>query len=779
MKTSFTASVRQNPGRRSFIVDFRHPLRPDPSNQGKPGRKVRKGLGTDDRSFAEALVEQLNHLLADSTFHSTVARAKAADLFDPRVVEIFYDGIGSKRQDHRALRDEHLPFPPCCEGYPRILLLGVPGAGKTTLVRQLIGSHPDHDRFPSTSVNRTTTCETEVVTGREDYSAVITFMSEEEADFEVRQSLSGAVLRAVDDATDADIAKVFLERSDMRFRLKYLLGDWPHGDIDIDPYETEDNNIGQAQEDQEDASALAAEPAETEDLARKLHDYVGAIRKITVAARNEVESLLSPLDTLSPDDRNTTLDLIQEQAEQSDDFAALASEILDDLREKFKDIPFGRVYTTTTGWPRLWLMTAPPDNRREFLTAVRFFSGIDRQLWGRLLTPLVNGIRVAGPFAPSWSSPAKVPHFVLIDTEGLGHKASVTTDVPDHIVSLFAESDAILLLHKGDAPFSFEGGKALEAIGGAGQTIKTMLVFSRMDAVKGDNIQGWQAKCDYTFDGVRNVAEHQIAKSMTPDVARFMLAHLESNSFYLGSLQKADPKAAVPELNALFDRLTSIVAPPAPARAFPEYTDDLLVLALHRGVESFRAQWRGQLGLKLHSEFRPLPWQSVKAVSRRYAEGFDDGYHIRPVSNLLSDLTLAIARFLESPVRWEGNPSDKDKRAILELVKEHVSGELVRFCNRQLREEPQPQWHEAYAFRGHGSTLDRKEKIEALYERQVPIPGSGSDDMLHVQRFIDAVKQLVKGAVDSVRDSLDEQVLEDVAAGDPPNSDVPLVHASQ
>lgn len=750
MTSPFTATVRQNPGRRSLIVDFRHPLRPDPSNQGRPGRKVRKGLGTEDRAVADELVGALNRLLADPTLHSPAARGKAEALFDRRVVEIFYDGIEPKKQGYRALRDEHLPFPPREEGYPRILLIGVPGAGKTTLVRQLIGSHPDRDRFPSTSVNRTTTCETEVIVGREDFSAAVTFMSEEEADFEIRQSVSGALLRAIDATSDVDVAKALLERSDMRFRLKYMLGDWPSKDLDDDPYETE----ADVAVDESDTSLLMVSPAETENLAAKLRTYVTAIRSIVARCREEVEKLQAPIDSLSSDERNTALDWIQELAEQDDAYSTLVSDILDDLREKFEGIPFGRLLKTTTGWPRLWLMTAPASERDEFLAAVRFFSGIDRRHWGKLFTPLVNGIRVAGPFAPVWVAGEELPRLVLIDTEGLGHKANTTPDVPDHIVSRFPESDAILLVHKGDAPFSFEGGKALEAIGGAGQTAKTLMVFSRMDAVKGDNIKGWQAKRDYTFGGVRNVIDNQIAKSLTPDVARFMLAHLERNTFYLGSLQDADPKAARLELSALLKRLTSIVQPPVPARAFPEYSYDLLVLALQKGVEDFRVPWRAYLGLERHSDVRPLPWQSVKAVSRRYAEGFDDGYDIRPASNLLNTMTLAIARFVENPVRWEGSPSSEDKRFILDRIKATVSHELARFCPQQLREKPQPQWQEAYAFRGTGSTLDRKMKIEALFERWVPIPANEADDMQHVQEFIDTVKKLVRSAIDATRDAL-------------------------
>ena len=157
----FTASVRENPGREFLVVEFRHPMRSDTRN--RRGKKTRRGLGTPNRDEAERLVSQLNEILRDESLWSVGARPLAEQRFDPRVVEIFYSELEGVGRNSRAYRDRLLPLPKRDSGYARTLMIGVPGAGKSSLIRQLMGSHPERDRFPSISANRTTTFPTEVI----------------------------------------------------------------------------------------------------------------------------------------------------------------------------------------------------------------------------------------------------------------------------------------------------------------------------------------------------------------------------------------------------------------------------------------------------------------------------------------------------------------------------------------------------------------------------------------------------------------------------------------
>jgi SAM-dependent methyltransferase len=55
------------------------------------GRKVCKGLSTDDKITAERYEKEMNALLSRTDLHSVTGRQAAARLFNSRVVEIFYD----------------------------------------------------------------------------------------------------------------------------------------------------------------------------------------------------------------------------------------------------------------------------------------------------------------------------------------------------------------------------------------------------------------------------------------------------------------------------------------------------------------------------------------------------------------------------------------------------------------------------------------------------------------------------------------------------------------
>lgn len=734
MDRIYKATAKRNPGRKAWLVEFRHPLRSDSSN--RPGKKTRKGLGTGSEAEARRLVDQLNELLADPSYWSVGARTDAMRRFDERVVEIFFSEIEPRRAPAKALNDL-IPLPSPDDGFATVALLGVPGAGKTTVIRQLIGTNPETERFPSTSVNRTTTFPTEVILRPGPFEAAVTFMSEHETRFEVEECLSAAVVEAVD-GTPRQIARAFLEKSDMRFRLKYLIGDVEAVD-ESDPYD-DDESEHSATDVSPGPTVL---PGERAQFIATLSEYLTRIGSIAATFRSQVEMEQGPLTAMSPDDRIAALDLIEELAVASDEFLQLVSDIVDELRTKFDVVTLGDFERTTTGWPRAWRRTCVATERRDFLGSVTYFSGISYHAWGKLLTPLVTGMRVAGPFTPQWSDQS--PRLVLVDTEGLGHKANSTADLPDRLLGLMHQSDVILLVDSAkNALSNFAAGKALEAVVNAGLTRKLAVVFTHMDAVKGDNLRG-QAKLDHIFGGLRNVSDNQIAKSVSSDAARFLVEHLEKRTFFVGKIDAFDPTPAKPELNRLLQLLVAAAPPMFAPMAFPRYSTDNLVLAIQEAARDFRQQWQGLLGLAPHAEYKPRPWQTVKALSRRYAEGWDDGFVLRPTSNLVASLSAAVSRFLESPIQWAGNPSAEEKRETIDRVKAAVSLRWPELSQRRLRELPQASWQEAYALRGKGSTFERKLRIEGIYEHWVPIPAARGDQA--VFDFLNEVKTVVLGAI--------------------------------
>ena len=182
-------------------------------------------MGTRDKAVAERLRNELNILLGGPQYHDPAARTEAERRFDPHVVDIFFDKMAPEETDFPALRDAVIPLPEAePNGYRRVLFLGTTGAGKTTLVRQLIGTDPLKERFPSTSTAKTTTHDTEVVLADGDWRAVVTFASRDEVREYLNECISAAVLSAASGASDAEVLRRLLNHVNQRFRFSYVLG---------------------------------------------------------------------------------------------------------------------------------------------------------------------------------------------------------------------------------------------------------------------------------------------------------------------------------------------------------------------------------------------------------------------------------------------------------------------------------------------------------------------------------------------------------------------------
>ena len=98
-----------------------------------------------------------------------------------------------------------LPGPLQSSGYQTVLFIGSTGSGKTSLVRQLVGTDPA-EQFPAVSSSKTTVAETEILLAPGGYYAVATFRDEPAVRIAVEECLEAA-LEALRSGRDLSAAR--------------------------------------------------------------------------------------------------------------------------------------------------------------------------------------------------------------------------------------------------------------------------------------------------------------------------------------------------------------------------------------------------------------------------------------------------------------------------------------------------------------------------------------------------------------------------------------------
>jgi len=756
----YTASKTLPKGRTSWVINFRHPLRRDPRTG--QGLKVRRGLSTVDKSRAQELIEEMNELLGNEHFHNIAMKSEADRLFSPIVVNAFYDGIDNATLDTWDVREKYIQLPTTQEDYSKVLFVGTTGAGKTSLLRHLIASDPEKDRFPSTSTAKTTIADLEIITGKSPYRAVVTFFSEWSVRTSIRECVADACLAVYEKAESSKVADRLLNHRDQRFRLSYVLGSWnPDKSVSLDIEEDDWGDEEESSVNSENKETFSSDLPTVEEKSQMqiaLEGYLEKVRTIATTAIEQVsEEMNADITTLSEDDRIAVEERFDYRVHSQEEFDELVNDIIDEIQQRFERLSRSTLHRRANGWPEVW--TCECEDRDSFIRQVRQFSSNYAAAFGRLLTPLVQGIRVQGSFRPIFSD--EEHRLVLIDGQGLGHTPDSAASVTTHITERFQSVDVILLVDNAQQPMQAAPLSVVSIIANSGHQKKLAIAFTHFDSVKGANLPNFEAKKAHVFASVTNGLRGLSDSNVPQATIRLLERNLEPKCFMIGGLNRSLRKATVKgkhnrkELIGLLNFFQASTIPQPAVKVAPIYDPDGLSFAIQAATHDFQKRWDAILGLSQLAGVNKEHWKRVQALNRRLAEQTDVEYDtLRPVADFLTRLNEGISRYLNNPVDWTKQPSSEEEaEEAIDAIRQQIFAQLHVLSESRIAVNALKQWIEAYKHSGTGSTKKRANDIHNIYINAAPVPSLVME--APVREFVHEIKTFVSDAVKSVDGKFD------------------------
>ncbi|GGK66785.1 hypothetical protein [Nocardia camponoti] len=653
-------------------------------------------------------------------------------------------GVDLSKTDSLALRERAIPLPGRDQGYRRVLLLGTTGAGKTTVVRQLLGTNPRTEKFPSTSTAKTTVADMEVIiSDGPEFQAVVTFAAQDVIEGHLQENVVEAALAAFAGKDDAVVGRKLLDHVNQRFRFSYALGRIQAASADdlIDDDEDDDDDDDLDPDDFGDI-----DEAET---ARVLKSAIQSVRLL--AEEYAIECGLDrPADEVTKYvERNADSDLPGRSR-----FVDIVDKLMAELMHRFDVLDIGELRSDADGWPITWTLTST--DRAEFLTTVTRFTGNNAKLFGRLLTPLVSAVRVSGPFVAKWA--ATQPRLVLIDGEGLGHAKSQASPLSTRISRQLDVVDAVLLVDNAQQPMQAAAAAALKSVAITGHSAKLHFLFTHFDQVKGDNLDTFSEREEHVRQSLHNVlsqlrAEGRHQNPALESAERVLQKRLEHAAFFVGGMHKQlkannAGKRTIDELNNLLALIADPEIADRAGESRPVYRKEVLFQGITAAINEFRNKWQAVLKLRTDASILPEHGSRIRALTRRVANRWNDYEYdsLKPVAELRESLNEEIWNVVQEPDRWLGpRPSDEERQALIDTFLIPVTAGLTELVNQRIVEQPHAEWVEAYALSGNGSVARRATHLDArILDRGAPRPVAGQS--IAGNALLAAVAEIVEKA---------------------------------
>jgi len=560
----------------------------------------------------------------------------------------------SRFEEIQMKLDELSPIP---VNMPKFYLLGDTGAGKTTIVRKILGT--DRYKFPSVQQKRTTVAVTEYVLSRDiPFKASYIFKTENQINEFIKEILEVAIGKAY--STDCkgeldteEIIENLEETPDERFRLRYILTS-----------------------------------TELEEIAKTISD------SLLPKLHNSIEALKIELDS-NEEDIGVIVDLALEDIKST--FSEIQGHIISLITKKVSEMCNGYELFSAVDYYQ-----HSEQKMDEFIAqAKKLLSSAKNSI-----SPVIEYARLEGNLLAEWLPDNT--ELVLIDGEGIGHDTREASRLSARHLDYFHFSDSIGLVEESKKPFASGGKSALEGIIRNGYLGKFKLIYSKLDEVEVGEEEGTDRdeQIRAVKKGFRNVKNALKDDGIESSIGN---EHL----YYLSNMKDKEPHPdSVLEIERLIADIKSKFNEDVPQFIEPIYDYEMLSSYLVKSSDNFITKWNSMLNSK--------HWQTVKAFNRRMCWEWDEFRDMKPISDFHSEVTKELESFISNPRDWADSATPSMQNKSIDRVKQEFSNSLLSFSRMVILQTYSDEWEKAMSLSGAGSTLIRKSKIEHIIQETLP-----------------------------------------------------------
>lgn len=423
---------------------------------------------------------------------------------------------------------------------PKLYLLGDTGAGKSTIVRKILGT--EKFKFPSVQQNRTTVVVTEYVLCRDlPYKATYLFKTKDQILDHVSEILEIATKNAYkrfreNDLSAAEVAVDLEETPDEKFRLRYI---------------------------------LTAE--QLEELANEIVQFMPELDARVRTLCSDLQSNEGELDVV--------VDIAVDQYKEA--LSAIETKILDLIQSKVAEVCDGhRLFDSN------YFQHSSGDLENFITKAKRLLSSTKDSI-----SPVVEYARLQGNLLATWLP--QNTELVLIDGEGIGHDTREASMLSARHLDYFHFADFVALVEESKKPFASGGKSVIEGVVRNGYLEKFILVFTKLDEVEADDGDGSnrEHRTRAVKKGLKNVKN-----ALKEDGVEF---DIKDRLYYLSNMNDTQPDTdSKLEVKKLLKSIKAEFEKVKPQFVQPNYDYEMLSSYLSKSSGSFNAKWRDILNAK-------------------------------------------------------------------------------------------------------------------------------------------------------------------------------------